>query len=101
MDWTALINSAIFLKAPLFIPMEDLIKAWVCIDNFGILTTVSKISIKLDIEDTTSEASPNSSCIKSTGSGSNTDISIRKPKKKPKNAKQKPVKKKFICKLVA
>lgn len=94
-------NFAFPVKTLLFVSIEDLAKAWLYIGNFGILTVASKKIIKLDSEDITSEANPNNLFTKSTISSFDTDIFIKKSKKKPKNAKPKLVKKKFICKPIA
>lgn len=86
-------NSAVSVKTSLLIPIEDLAKTRVCISNFNILIVTSQKTIKSDIKNTTSEANPNSLNIKSTASDSDINISIKKPKRKLKNAKPKLVKK--------
>lgn len=94
-------NFAVFIETLFVILIEDLAKVQVYIGNFGISTAESKKTIKSNIENTTLEADPNDLCTKSTVSSFYINISTRKLQKKPKNAKPKLVKKKFICKPVA
>lgn len=94
-----MINSTLLVQTLFFVPIENLAKAQICIDNFGILIVVSKKIIKLDTKDTIIKADLDDLYIKSIISSFDTNISIKKPKKNQKNAKAKLIKKKFICKL--